>query len=126
VSAGGILAYLSLTAVHPRRFVIGVGILAAVAFLVLYPYLSATWLPGPFGNFYALLSPTWQYGFQFATDLQKGTAVKLTGSGSASAIFLTASVAAVAAMLALVHRASVRHQVVTEKAETGAPTADPE
>jgi hypothetical protein len=29
-------------------------------------------------------------------------------------------------MLALVHRASVRHQVVTEKAETGAPTADPE
>jgi predicted membrane-bound dolichyl-phosphate-mannose-protein mannosyltransferase len=126
LSGGGLLAYLSLTATHPRRFVIGVGLLAGAAFLVLYPYLSATWLPGSLGNLYALLSPTWQYGFQFATDLQKGVTVKLLGSGSFSAIFLATSVAVVAAMLAVVRRASVRRQMIIEKANSDDSIVDPE
>ena len=124
--SGGTLAYLSLTAQDPRRFVIGVGVLATVAFLVLYPYLSATWLPSSSGNWYALLSPTWQYGFHFATDLQKGVIVKLMGSGSLSAIFLAASVAAVAAMLAVAHRADIRRQAITRKTDADESTVDPE
>jgi len=112
--AGAILAYLSLSARSPRRFLAGVLIMAALAFAGLYAYLSGAWLPNPFGNFYALLSPTWQYGFQFATVMQKGVAVKLLGSGSASAIFLAASVAGVAAMVSLAHRADRRRRALAQ------------
>ena len=102
------------------------GILATVAFLTLYPYLSATWLPRSSGDWYTLLSPTWQYGFQFATALQKGFIVKLLGSGSLSAIFLAASVAIVAAMFAVAHRADLRRQATTGEPAVSEPIAEPE
>jgi hypothetical protein len=71
----------------------------------LYPYLSALWLPNAWAGFYALLSPTWQYGFQFATNMQAGFPVKLISSGSASAIFLAAALAFAVAMVVSACRA---------------------
>ena len=103
--SGGILAYFSLSARRPRRFVAAVLMAAGLALAALYPYLSALWLPNAWAGFYALLSPTWQYGFQFATNMQAGFPVKLISSGSASAIFLAAALAFAVAMVVSACRA---------------------
>jgi hypothetical protein len=118
---GGSLAYFSLSARRPRRFVAAVLISATLAFAALYPYLSALWLPNSWSGFYSLLSPTWQYGFQFATDLQQGFPVKLISSGSASTIFLAAALAFAVAMVVSACRASGRGD-----GEAESPKPEPE
>jgi hypothetical protein len=61
----GYLAMQVLAARDPRRFAIGIGLAAVVAFLVFYPNISALPLPSSMVNAYQGLLPTYLYDFQF-------------------------------------------------------------
>jgi hypothetical protein len=89
-------AVLALSARNPRLLVLGVCGLAALFFAFDYPDLAAVWLPNSLQSVFGALIPTWQYGFQFSSDLQAASPVQLLGPGSAglTAVALAAAVAA--------------------------------
>ncbi|HYK98869.1 MAG TPA: hypothetical protein VEU77_10815, partial [Candidatus Acidoferrales bacterium] len=66
-----------------RNAVIGFGVVAAVAFLFFYPYVSGVPVPGELGSAYQIL-PTWQYDPAFSptdscpTPISANTATSLT------------------------------------------------
>jgi hypothetical protein len=84
-----VLAFVVLTAVNPRRFVLGACAFAIIAFLVLYPNLSALPLPNKIVSAYNALLPTWFYGFQFSVNLQQAASVQVIGAWSIMLIMLT-------------------------------------
>ena len=95
-----ILAFIALTARNPRRYVLGACSFAVVAFVALYPNLSALPLPSTIINVYEGLLPTWFYGFQFSVNLQVSNQVSpssATGLTLALGALLVAGVAAWAA-----------------------------
>ena len=98
-------AWLAATARNPRRFVAAVCGLAALCFAFDYPDLAAIPIPNSIGPAFAALSPTWQYGFQFSTNLQASSRVQLIGPGSVGLMALALVVAAAAAWLARRSRA---------------------
>ena len=63
-----LIALFVLTARDARRFVAGLGFAAVVAFLVLYPNISALPLPSTIVNAYQGLLPTYLYPFQFPVN----------------------------------------------------------
>ena len=91
------LAYIALTAVNPRRFVLGFCSVAVVAFIALYPNLSALPMPSTIVNVYQGLLPTWLYGFQFSVNQQESSSVHLI---SADSIGLAAATLVIAGMVA--------------------------
>jgi predicted membrane-bound dolichyl-phosphate-mannose-protein mannosyltransferase len=100
LAAVGIVgSWFALTARHPRRLVVGVCALAALFFAFDYPDLAAVWLPTSVQSAYSALTPTWQYGFQFSTNLEAFSPVQLIGPGSAGLVLLALVVAAAAAWL---------------------------
>jgi hypothetical protein len=105
---GGVLAaYFAVTARNPRRFVIGVGVVAILVFAVMYPDLSALWMPNTIQGIYSVLSPTWMYGFWFATNLQASSPVRTISLESGAAILGTLGVAGVAAWAAWERRVAL-------------------
>jgi hypothetical protein len=92
-------AWLALTARNPRRLVVAVCGLAALFFAFDYPDLAAVSVPNSIGPAFAALSPTWQYGFQFSTNLQASSPVQLLGPGSIGLMALALVAAAAAAWL---------------------------
>ena len=107
VTAGIIASYFALTAQNPRRYVLAVCAIAAGVFLFMYPDLSALWLPARIQGIYSVTSPTWLYGFEFATNLQVSTAVKLVSLDSVGAVLAALLVAGVAAWAAWERRVAV-------------------
>ncbi len=73
------LAYLVWTATSPRRFVVGVGLVAAFVFVLFYPNLSGLPLPAGIYNWYQGLLPTWLYPFQFPVNIDPAVTVSLVG-----------------------------------------------
>ncbi len=105
-----ILAFVALTAVNPRRLVLGVCAFAVVAFVVLYPNLSALPMPNTIISVYNALLPTWFYGFQFSVNLQESAPVKLIGTWSILLTMFTLLVAGLAAWAAWEHRVVVGYR----------------
>ena len=95
-----VLAYIALTAVNPRRFVLGFCSVAVLAFIALYPNLSALPMPSAIVNVYQGLLPTWLYGFEFSVNQQVATQVSLVSPDTAGMAVATLIVAAMAAYLA--------------------------
>ena len=82
----------------------GTARLAALFFAFDYPNLAAVWLPSSLQPAFTALSPTWQYGFQFSTNLQVASPVQLIGLGSAGLTTVALGVAALAGAAASVAR----------------------
>jgi hypothetical protein len=99
VALGVVGSWFALTARNPRRLVVAVGALAAIFFAFDYPDLAAVWLPTSVQPLYAALVPSWQYGFQFATNLQSRQPVQLICAGSVGLALTALAVAAAAAWL---------------------------
>ena len=105
LGAAGIAgSLLALTARNPRRLVVAVCALAGLFFAFDYPDLAAVWLPSSLQPAFTALSPTWQYGFQFSTNLQVASPVQLIGLGSAGLTTVALGVAALAGAAASVAR----------------------
>ena len=62
------LAYLVWIATSPRRFAVGVVLVAVFVFVLFYPNLSGLPLPAGVYNWYQGLLPTWLYPFQFPVN----------------------------------------------------------
>jgi len=62
-------AWLVLRARDARRFALGVVVAAGLWLLIWYPNLTGLPMPSGLVNIYQGLLPTWNYAFQFATDL---------------------------------------------------------
>ena len=95
LAVGLLLAFVVLTARNPRRFVLGACMVAGIAFLALYPNLSALPMPNNIISLYNGFLPTWFYGFQFSDNLQESVQVPVSSSnGLALAVgaLLTAGV----------------------------------
>jgi hypothetical protein len=97
---GLVMSYFALTARNPRRFVLGVCVIAAMVFLALYPDLSGLWLPSKIIGIYYAPLPTWLYGFQFSVNLQVSESVKLISVYGISSALLALFVACMAAWVA--------------------------
>jgi hypothetical protein len=91
-----VLAAIALNAQNPRRFVLGVCSVAVVAFIALYPNLSALPMPNAIIGVYNGLLPTWLYGFQFSVNLQQAVNIKLVDATSLSYTALALAVAGIA------------------------------
>jgi hypothetical protein len=74
---GVLLAAICITARNPRRFVLGTCAVAIMAFVTLYPNLSALPMPNSIVSLYNGFLPTWFYGFQFSDNLQQAAVVPL-------------------------------------------------
>jgi LysM repeat protein/4-amino-4-deoxy-L-arabinose transferase-like glycosyltransferase len=112
-----LLAFFVLTARNPRRFVLGACAFVVVAFLALYPNLSALPMPNAIINVYNGLLPTWFYGFEFSVNLQQSNAVGLTSTMGLTLAMGAVLVAGVAAWVAWERRVVVgfrRHSLLTE------------
>jgi hypothetical protein len=108
-----IFAYVAITARDPRRLVLGFCAAAVVAFVLLYPNLSALPMPNSIVSAYNGFIPTWMYGFEFAVDLQPAAAVHVTSVGTLSAVIAALFVAVAIGYWAWVQRVLVgyrRHQ----------------
>jgi hypothetical protein len=97
---GLVMSYFALTARNPRRFVLGVCVIAAMVFLALYPDLSGLWLPSKIIGIYYAPLPTWLYGFQFSVNLQPSVSVGVVGTYALSCALVALFVACVAAWVA--------------------------
>jgi len=75
------LAWLVLRMREPRRLVVWVFGAAVVAFVVLYPALSALPIPNGWPLVYQGLLPTWEVSFHFISNTQPAVAVPLLGLG---------------------------------------------
>ena len=95
-----VLAFIALTAVDPRRFVLGFCSVAVLAFIALYPNLSALPMPDTIVSVYQGLLPTWLYGFEFSVNQQVSTPVGLVSANSLVLVAATLFVAGVVAYLA--------------------------
>jgi hypothetical protein len=127
VIGGVVAAYFAFTARNPRRFVIGVGVVATLAFAVMYPDLSALWMPNTIQGIYSVLSPTWMYGFWFATNLQASSSVKILSWESGTAVLGALGVAGFAAWAAWERRVALgwrRAVVATGPGGADAAAAD--
>ncbi len=62
------MAYLVWGATSPRRFAVGLVIVAAFVFVLFYPNISGLPLPTGIFNSYQGLLPTWLYPFQFPVN----------------------------------------------------------
>jgi hypothetical protein len=101
------LALVALAARDPRRFVIGYSAAAVIAFVVLYPNLSALVMPGNLTSSYNGFLPTWLYGFQFSVNQQISQSTPFT---SQAGLLLSLFVTGMAALIA--YAAWVRRVVV--------------
>ena len=95
-----VLAFIALTAVEPRRFVLAFCSIAVVAFIALYPNLSALPMPSTIVSVYQGMLPTWLYGFEFSVNQQVSTSVHLISADSLGLAAATLAVAGMAAYLA--------------------------
>jgi hypothetical protein len=80
LAVGLLLAFVVLTARNPRRFVLGACMVAIIAFLALYPNLSALPMPNNIISLYNGFLPTWFYGFQFSDNLQQSVQVPVSST----------------------------------------------
>jgi hypothetical protein len=101
------LALVALATRDPRRFVVGYSAAAVIAFVVLYPNLSALVMPGNLTSSYNGFLPTWLYGFQFSVNQQISVP---TAFVSEPGLLLAAFVMGMAALVA--YAAWVRRVVV--------------
>jgi hypothetical protein len=105
-----LLAAIALRAENPRRFVLGVSSVAIVAFLALYPNLSALPMPAKIIGVYNGLLPTWFYGFQFSVNLQEAASVPLISPTSLACAALALIAAAIAGWAAWERRVVVGYR----------------
>jgi hypothetical protein len=78
-----------------------------IAFVVLYPNLSALPMPNNIVSAYNGFIPTWLYGFQFAVDQQQGVPVKLISTET-----VTLSIAVLATVMLVGYAVWVRRVVI--------------
>jgi hypothetical protein len=95
-----VLAFIALTAVEPRRFVLAFCSVAVVAFIALYPNLSALPMPSTIVSVYQGMLPTWLYGFEFSVNQQVSKSVSLSSLDGIALAAATLAVAGMAAYLA--------------------------
>jgi hypothetical protein len=107
---GVLLAVVAVMATNPRRFVLGVVSAAAIAFVALYPNLSALPMPNAITGMYNALLPTWLYGFQFSVNLQESSSISLTTPLTATMSILALTVAVIAGWAAWERRVGVGYR----------------
>ena len=91
-------AWIALRARDARRFALGVVVAAALWLLIWYPNLTGLPMPNGLVNIYQGLLPTWNYAFQFATDMDPVVKGGMMDAGTL-VIGLGAVVGVVAVML---------------------------
>jgi hypothetical protein len=115
------LAFLSIMALaalamrDSRRLVLVFCVAAVIAFVALYPNLSALPMPNNISSVYNGLLPTWLYGFQFADNMQVSSSVSLTDGSAIELSVAVLVVAVLAGYVAWVQRVVNgyrRHQLV--------------
>ena len=64
-------AYFVLRAADPKRFVVGAVGAAFVWFVLFYPNIASLPVPTPLSQIHLGLLPTWNWGFQFAVNMDE-------------------------------------------------------
>jgi hypothetical protein len=95
-------AWLVLRARDARRFALGVVIAAGLWLLIWYPNLTGLPLPAGLVNIYQGLLPTWNYAFQFATDLDPPVPGGIVDLGTI--VIGVVTILAVAGVMVVAHR----------------------
>ncbi len=109
------LAYLVWSATSPRRFVVGLVLVAVFLFVLFYPNLSGLPLPVGVYNWYQGLLPTWLYPFQFPVNTDPPVTVSLA---SVWPLLLFAAVMVAAALVG--YSASIWRVAIAQRdAEAG-------
>jgi hypothetical protein len=119
-----VLAAIALNAQNPRRFVLGVCSVAVLAFIALYPNLSALPMPNAIMGVYNGLLPTWLYGFQFSVNLQQAVNIKLVDATSLSYTALALAVAGIAGWAAWERRVVLGYRRAGRPGSGAAQAAD--
>jgi hypothetical protein len=96
------LAWLVLRARDSRRFALGVVIAAGLWLLIWYPNLSGLPLPSGLVNIYQGLLPTWNYAFQFATNMDPPVKGGMVDTGTL--VIAAAAVAGVVVVMLIARR----------------------
>jgi hypothetical protein len=107
LALGVLLAAICITARNPRRFVLGACAVAIMAFVTLYPNLSALPMPNAIVSLYNGFLPTWFYGFQFSDNLQQAQVISLLNPYSEGLALLVLVVAGFVGWAAWEHRVVV-------------------
>ena len=111
VLVGVLLAFVAAMTNNPRRFVLGVLVFATIAFVALYPNLSAMPMPTEITGIYNSLLPTWLYGFQFSVNLQESNPnVSLISPATMTMAALALLIAAIGGWAAWEHRLVVGYR----------------
>ena len=79
-------AWLVLRSRDPRRFAVGILVVAAIWFVVWYPNIAALPLPASFADMYQGLLPTWVYDLQFTVNMTPAAHPKLVSTGTVALI----------------------------------------
>ena len=87
-----------------RRFALGLCVFAVIAFVALYPDLSALPLPNAILGVYDAILPTWFYGFQFSVNLQEAASVPLVSGTTVAVSVMVLFVAVLAGYWAWMRR----------------------
>jgi hypothetical protein len=96
------LAWLVLRARDARRFALGVVIAAALWLLIWYPNLTGLPLPSGLVNIYQGLLPTWNYAFQFATNMDPPLKGGMADTGTL--VIAAAAIAGVVVVMLIARR----------------------
>ncbi|HEX7491561.1 MAG TPA: phospholipid carrier-dependent glycosyltransferase [Candidatus Limnocylindrales bacterium] len=121
---GILLAAICITARNPRRFVLGACAVAIIAFVALYPNLSALPMPGAIVGLYNGFLPTWFYGFQFSDNLQQAITIPLLNPWSEILALLVLVVAGFVGWAAWERRVVVGFRRSRAEAAAGAGTSE--
>ena len=95
-------AWLVLRARDARRFALGIVVAAWLWLLIWYPNLTGLPMPSGLANIYQGLLPTWNYAFQFATDMDPVTKGGLVDAGTVT--IGVVCVIAVVGVMVVAHR----------------------
>jgi len=95
-------AWLVLRARDARRFALGIVVAAGLWLLIWYPNLTGLPMPTGLASIYQGLLPTWNYAFQFATNMDPPAEGGLIDAGTI--VIAVVCVIAVAAVMVVAHR----------------------
>jgi hypothetical protein len=121
---GVLLAAICITARNPRRFVLGTCAVAIIAFVALYPNLSALPMPNSIVSLYNGFLPTWFYGFQFSDNLQQAAVIPLMSPMSELLALLVLVVAGFVGWAAWERRVVIGFRRAKRAAEVAGGTAE--
>ena len=122
----GLVAVQVVTARDARRFVAGLVAAAAIAFIVLYPNISALAMPSSVVNAYQGLLPTYLYAFQFGVStVDRAAAIAFADPRFAVLLAFLVVACGIVAYSAWAWRQALAPDPVEARPDAESPAGDP-